>query len=270
MASRSTTPGLEEHPLNSPLTNDLRSPTTTTPLLQDNSPSSKNQPNSETLARPGSMVLYRLADDSAPPTRESSFAHEPGSRESVLLPPNPQFGRVSRSSTFSIGATSARSSIISSDSKYPFFSPTATLGGAHLRDSAFSSVPFNNMRERGLVAYSYDPAEDESEPPDEEDILHDPSSKLPPSLSSKSFPWRGIANISFLIFLVLALLCLFVFYPVYTFLKNEKKNLAIDGNVRINATGQAPVLYTLLPSRFCHNLVSQIWNPECNRPCYPI
>ncbi|KDQ23527.1 glycoside hydrolase family 16 protein, partial [Pleurotus ostreatus PC15] len=113
---------------------------------------------------------------------------------------------------------------------------------------------------RGLVPYAYDPASDELEPPDEEDMLHDPDDKAwsesdisllfsgggkrHPGLK-RAFPWRGILNVAVLIILILALLCLFIFYPVLTFYQNSARNLKIDGNIRINATGQAPVLFQM-------------------------
>ncbi len=62
----------------------------------------------------------------------------------------------------------------------------------------------------------------------------------------RAFPWRGILNVAVLIILILALLCLFIFYPVLTFYQNSARNLKIDGNIRINATGQAPVLYVFI------------------------
>ncbi|KIM38469.1 glycoside hydrolase family 16 protein [Hebeloma cylindrosporum] len=94
---------------------------------------------------------------------------------------------------------------------------------------------------------------------DEEDLLHDPrayaaykagptkeTSTIPPGKRhSHSFPWRGIANVSVLVSLILALLCLFIFYPVLTFYRDEQRNNAIQGNVRVNATGQAPVLFQM-------------------------
>jgi hypothetical protein len=53
---------------------------------------------------------------------------------------------------------------------------------------------------------------------------------------SHSFPWRGIANVSVLVSLILGLLCLFIFIrdDVY---RDEARNNAIQGNVRVNATG---------------------------------
>ncbi|KAF5372313.1 hypothetical protein D9615_009226 [Tricholomella constricta] len=167
----------------------------------------------------GSMLLYRLAsdDDNIPPTSASSL------RDSQLLLPPPKFpGGQNRDSTIS----SSGSSFISLDSKYPLSN----------RDSAFPTAP------RGLVPYEYDPALDELEPPDEEDLLHDPAAR---GHRKTRFPWRGLLNVAVLLLLVLGLLCLFVFYPVLTFYRNEARNAKIDGNIRINATGQAPVLFQM-------------------------
>lgn len=126
---------------------------------------------------------------------------------------------------------------------------------------------------RGLVPYAYDPTQDDGEL-DEEDWLHDPNAGLTdpqtrsprygpagaPAVSkpkkkqvrmgpdgkpyhgSRSFPWRGVVNISVLVLLVLGLLSLFMLYPMLKFFRDEKRNEAIEGNIRINATGQAPVL----------------------------
>jgi hypothetical protein len=55
---------------------------------------------------------------------------------------------------------------------------------------------------------------DELDAPDEEDFLHDPSRKGGLGGRKSTFPWRGIMNVSVLLGLILALLALFVFYPV--------------------------------------------------------
>ncbi|KAF9044091.1 glycoside hydrolase family 16 protein [Panaeolus papilionaceus] len=52
------------------------------------------------------------------------------------------------------------------------------------------------------------------------------------------FPWRGVFNVSTLILLLMALLTLFVAYPVITFYRDQPKNERIDGNIRINGTGE--------------------------------
>ncbi|KAG6886660.1 hypothetical protein C0992_002913, partial [Termitomyces sp. T32_za158] len=158
----------------------------------------------------GSMLLYRLASDEE--ITASSGSSQDSSQQ--LLPP-----RISnRESTLSMASL---------DSKYPL---------SH-RESAFPATS------RGkLVAYEYDPGPDELEPADEEDLIHDPAVH---GVRKTRFPWRGILNVAVLVGLVLALLCLFVFYPVLTFYRNEARNSRIDGNIRINGTGQAPVLFQM-------------------------
>ncbi|KAG6886734.1 hypothetical protein C0995_005352 [Termitomyces sp. Mi166 len=151
----------------------------------------------------------------------SSTAGSASSHDSAQLLPPPRFpGGANRDSTIS----SSAASFVSLDSKYPL---------SH-RDSAFPSTP------RGvLVPYEYDPTADELELADEEDMIHDPAVH---GVRKTRFPWRGILNITVLMGLILALLCLFVVYPVLTFYGDEARNCRIDGNIRINATGQASVL----------------------------
>lgn len=158
----------------------------------------------------GSMVLYRLAD-------------EPDRTSGILSPPR-ILGSANRGSVASIASAA---STPAGDSKYP------------------SGLPST----RGLVPYAYDPALDESDPPDEEDFLHDPAYKGKDGYQAagkfkhrKSFPWRGLANVGLLILVVLALLALFISYPVVQFFKTAPVINAIDGNLHINGTGQVPVL----------------------------
>ena len=89
------------------------------------------------------------------------------------------------------------------------------------------------------MPYAYDPDSDLKDETDEEDPLHtgDPDEK---KLILCSL--RGVLNVGVLVILIAALLTLFVCYPVLSFYRNLPRNTAIDGNVRINATGQAPVL----------------------------
>jgi hypothetical protein len=130
----------------------------------------------------------------------------------VLIPP-----KFNRNSVISTSGDSIISMSLNSDSKYP------------------SGVV---SHQRGIVPYPYDPAEDLNEPLDEEDVLHDPTGKEP----KIGLTWRGILNVGVLILLTLGLLCLFVFYPVLSYFRNNARNLAIDGNLHINGTGQAPAL----------------------------
>ena len=74
---------------------------------------------------------------------------------------------------------------------------------------------------------------------EQEDVLHDLEGK---SKASMVLPWRGFINVGVLIMLILGLLYLFIFYPILMFTQNNVHNLTIDGNIHINAMGQAPVL----------------------------
>jgi beta-glucanase (GH16 family) len=134
----------------------------------------------------------------------------------ALLPPKSHH---QRDSVISISGDSVFS--LSTDSKYP---------------SGFMN------HQRGLVPYAYDPAVDENEPPDAEDLLHEPGNDLK---TGSIFAWRGFLNVGVLLLLILGLLCLFIFYPVLSFFRDNARNLAIGGNIRINATGQTPVLFQI-------------------------
>lgn len=166
------------------------------------------------------MILYRLASDN-----DINLKHSLPSKDSnLLIPPKPSSNL--RHSTVS----SSRSSFISieMDSKY--------TGLSH-RDSAFPTT------RGGLVPYEYDPALDELDPVDDEDLLHDPTAKG--KVRRNSFPWRGIMNVAVLLFLISGLLALFVFYPVFLFYRDRTRNSLIDGNIRINATGMSFVFFFL-------------------------
>ncbi|KAJ7437784.1 beta-glucan synthesis-associated [Mycena galericulata] len=157
----------------------------------------------------GSMVLYRLADadDLVTGALSPPRALGSGNRDSIA--------------SFASAASSP------GDSKYPSGPPTT----------------------RGLVPYAYDPALDELDPPDEEDFLHDPAYKDKSGYQGarkfkhrSSFPWRGVANVGVLLLMILALLALFISYPVITFFTTQPINNLIDGNIRVNSTGQVAVL----------------------------
>ncbi|KAJ7368679.1 beta-glucan synthesis-associated [Mycena albidolilacea] len=157
----------------------------------------------------GSMILYRLAS-------------EQGRDDEMLAPPRP-LGSGNRDSIASIASAAS----FSSDSKYPSGLPTMS----------------------GMVPYAYDPALDELDPPDEEDFLHDPSAKTKDGYQAarkfkyqNSFPWRGVVNVVMLIIVVLALLALFISYPVITYFQDRPVSKLIDGNIRVNSTGQVAVL----------------------------
>ncbi|KAL5483653.1 hypothetical protein ACEPAI_8886 [Sanghuangporus weigelae] len=89
---------------------------------------------------------------------------------------------------------------------------------------------------RGVIPYVYDPDLDDGGPEDDFMKLDEPRF---------SWSWRGIANFGLLFTLIIALLCLFILYPVVYFVTNNDRLLAIDNNIHINATGQNPVLFQM-------------------------
>ena len=153
----------------------------------------------------GSMILYRLTDD----PRTSYQKRTATTRSSPLhLPPRFKYRSSSGYSTFSFTGTL--------DSTHPLSTPSAL---------------------RGLVPYFYDPSLDSSQPIDDEDRLHDPTIKDNFRGEKQSFPWRGLTNMAVLLVLISALLCLFILYPVWTFVRDRARNLNIGDNVNINGTG---------------------------------
>lgn len=184
------------------------------------------------------MILYRLADQLDDQPSSSLPLPRTGS---AFLGPLPA------------GPSSRRTSVISSaDSDHPLYLATRSSYLSLNPDSKYPiCAPSNSTQTHhygGLIAYEYDPSLDQLGPPDEEDLLHDPKHNSRPyshtSSSSRSrFPWRGLSNIGLLVFLVLGLLTLFIFYPVYSYYRDYDFNNAISANVRINATGQAPLLF---------------------------
>lgn len=141
-------------------------------------------------------------------TRGSMILYRKAESQDNLSPP--QFPHSKRNSMISTDSFP-----LSSDSKYPV--------GAM-------------MSEHGLVAYAWDPLEDDAT--DEEDKLHDFDWKTTYD-SERSLSLRGFINIAALILLLSALLCLFVMYPVYRSLNDNGRGALIVGNTRINSTGQA-------------------------------
>ncbi|KAG0701829.1 beta-glucan synthesis-associated [Suillus ampliporus] len=108
---------------------------------------------------------------------------------------------------------------LSYDSKYP-------SGASHARGT--------------LVPYAYDPALDE---PEEDDPLHDLNDHR--AFNSSGFPIRGVLNVGVLILLILALLSLFIIYPVLSYFYDHSQKDVITGNVLVNGTGQVEFLFRM-------------------------
>lgn len=90
---------------------------------------------------------------------------------------------------------------VSYDSKYP--------SGAHTPQK--------------LVPYPFDPSL-HIDTPEDDDALHDPSDNTPLPASS-GIAIRGFLNIGVLILVILGLLCLFIFYPVWHYTINGNSTL---------------------------------------------
>ena len=91
---------------------------------------------------------------------------------------------------------------------------------------------------RGFVPYAFDPELEKDFPDDDDDYLHTPDYGRG---KHAYWSWRGILNVGVIILLLVALLALFVCYPLVDFYRNEARNLAIAANTRVNSTGQVPV-----------------------------
>ncbi|KAK0483237.1 glycoside hydrolase family 16 protein [Armillaria novae-zelandiae] len=87
-------------------------------------------------------------------------------------------------------------------------------------------------RDHGLIPYAYEPTDDFDDDETEEK-------------ATKTFPWRGIANIAALFLLIVGVLLLFIFYPVEHYYSTRSHNEAVISNVQVNGSGQAPVLFQM-------------------------
>ncbi|CAA7270574.1 unnamed protein product [Cyclocybe aegerita] len=65
------------------------------------------------------------------------------------------------------------------------------------------------------------------------------SSSSAPFSSLSHLSWRGLINVSAIMLLLLALLCLFIGFPVISIVRDDGRSVLITMNTRINSTGQA-------------------------------
>ncbi|ESK85953.1 glycoside hydrolase family 16 protein [Moniliophthora roreri MCA 2997] len=207
----------------------------------------------------GSMVLYRVPgeDEYLQSLRNRNSLNSHYSDTNGLLPPR-ALSNQSSIASFGFGDDL--------DHKYPLVrnsSPTpaaSPLLGPRGIFTSIPSTPSSLSTPRGLIPYAYDPGVDSLLPDDQEDILHDPKASeadekklfAPGGLlyhngsgsgSGDNWGWRGVWNTGMLTILILALLALFLGYPVITEVRDRPRKDMIDGNVRVNSTGQVPVLF---------------------------
>ncbi|PCH38823.1 hypothetical protein WOLCODRAFT_167642 [Wolfiporia cocos MD-104 SS10] len=157
----------------------------------------------------GSMVLYRLASPA-----ELGFA-DPASAGALLAPP-----RLVRDSVLSGASRDSSLFTLAADSKYPL----------------------NGSSPRRLVPYAFDPLADAKGAPaedeDEDDWLFalDVDGGGPRAWAS----WRGLVNVGMLTVVIVAILVLFISYPVITFYRNDALERGITEGVNVlNASAVA-------------------------------
>ncbi|KAI0916388.1 hypothetical protein AcW1_009816 [Taiwanofungus camphoratus] len=193
------------------------------PLNPNTSPSHTFRP------RPfkGSTYINRVASEEAQALASQPFFPDGAHRGSMVLyrlasddasdflaPPKPPDHR---NSVMSSSGDSVFT--ITSDSKYP---SGAVVTG-----------------QRGFVPYAYDPALDMKDEPDEDDHLH--RSEL--ADQKHYWSWRGIINVGMLVIVLCAILTLFIGYPVIHFYHTNTRDLLIENNINVNATGQVEIRF---------------------------
>ncbi|KAI5832823.1 hypothetical protein K523DRAFT_266910 [Schizophyllum commune Tattone D] len=184
-----------------------------------------------------SMILYHFALPDGEASRKGDAATMP---PPLIAPTSPRDSLASltrpisgiafprpESGTGSDPSTTSRSSMISysSDSKYPMLS--------HSSDSKYLTMT------GGLVPYAYDPDDDLLSPLEEGAVSSKEDGAPIPTRRFTIFSWRGLANAFALAILMMALIALFVLYPVLAFSHDGERSWRIAHNTAINATGQA-------------------------------
>jgi len=177
----------------------------------------------------GMVVLYRL--------------DEPRHDVEALLPPHRPFGRgKSRDLSgsvmnASVRSTMTRQSFMSIDSRIPLFRS----------DGGTERIPGKGTQ---LVAYAYQPDAllDGEQDDEDDDWLHDPRVSLyaTPGTKSKRSGYRedtisirGVVNYTTIWLMLVAIIALFVLYPVSTEFRGNDTDELIANNPNINSTGQA-------------------------------
>lgn len=171
--------------------------------------------------------------DSLRPTSAGSDADASSNRSSMVLydtlpPPQSILPHISSSSS------SVRSS--DRDSKYP---------GAKVNDK--------------MMPYVYAPVGMQYTDDDDDDILGLELGQ------TKTFPWRGVVNVSVLFLIIAALLFVFIFYPIIVYYHHSPRTEAVVNNVQVNMTGQVPEFIGMSPLLLRPNL-NLIFSKACHHP----
>ncbi|KAI0090615.1 beta-glucan synthesis-associated [Irpex rosettiformis] len=221
-----------------------RTPTTSNfdqPLLAPDSPSSKPPTRSFSASNFVSSPLnpnatHGITIRSRPASRGSAHFNRIASEESQAL-------------TADINATQRGSMVLyrlAGDYDNDYLLPPKALlqrdsvvsssGDSIFSLSSDSKYPSGAMRPRsGFVPYAYDPDLDSKDEVDDDD----PAEKggFGEDGGGCSCSTRGFLNLGVLVLLIGGLLCLFVLYPVITFIRNNGGVFVLDGNTRTNSTG---------------------------------
>ncbi|KAG9309697.1 hypothetical protein JVU11DRAFT_10371 [Chiua virens] len=88
-------------------------------------------------------------------------------------------------------------------------------GDSILTVSYDSKYPSGSHTPNKFIAYPFDPSL-HIDTPEDDDALHDPSDNTP-VYASRALTMRGFVNIGVLVLVIIALLCLFIFYPIWYF-----------------------------------------------------
>ncbi|KAH9896744.1 beta-glucan synthesis-associated [Cubamyces lactineus] len=233
-----------------------RTPLTSTfdsPLL---SPESRDQSSSRSNTRSSSLGTNFVSSPlnpnsthgarSRPASRGSTYFNRIASEESQALagPYGSLGGQRGSMVLYRLAATDDNSEHLAPPKAFHNRDSVVSSSGDSIFSlSSDSKYPSGMVPGRGgFVPYAYDPEVDKDAPDDDDDFLHAPEYGR-----NRHSYWssRGILNVGVLILLIGAVLTLFLCYPLLDFYRNEARNVAITANVRINSTGQAPVLFQM-------------------------
>lgn len=99
----------------------------------------------------------------------------------------------------------------------------STSGESVFTMSYDSKYPSGSYTPHKLIPYPFDPSLHITTPEDD-DALHDPSDDAPLNMSA-GIPLRGLVNVGVLILVILALLSLFIFYPIWHYVIQDNNTV---------------------------------------------
>ena len=124
------------------------------------------------------------------------------------------------------------------------YAPSSTLGGSILSllpDGKNESVLLT--KDGNLIPFPSDLYLVDNEPMNDEDMTYTSNEKLL-QVGNYNVSVRGIGNIVTLVFLVTAIVALFIIYPIFSFYLYNDQNMAVSNNgnsTNLNARNQSPL-----------------------------